>query len=274
MSLPTRGRRIAAGLVCTLTAATLLAACTWTRGTPPSDARPSASASPSAPSGGSSASATSSGSPTGDASGGTSGGAAGPGCPAGGGPIPAASMTATIADVDGDGRPDTEFYTQTPPFEYGIHTASGATIALPDRLAGPNAHSGWTSVRENAVVTVVDDGRTAKLHAFLDCSFVTTTDANGTPYTFALNGFGDYGTGVECTNENGGALLAGVLAARQPDGSYTITGTVIALLDRGRVAQNGATFPIGSGLAQNDPQVRLAMRSTCGSTPIVHTDGR
>jgi hypothetical protein len=195
------------------------------------------------------------------------------GCPANEVPVPADATPVTIQDVDGDGRADAQFYSEDE-LAYGIRTASGATILLDDDLAGPGEHHGWTSIRETATVTVLDDGRSATLHAFLDCGFVTTTDEDGTPYRFGLNGFSDYGTGVECTNDNGGALLAGVLAARQSDGSYDIEGTVVSLVDGGRTAENGAKWQIAEGLDPDDDQVKLAMRSTCGDVPIVGSSGR
>ncbi|TDW29186.1 hypothetical protein EDD25_0872 [Cryobacterium psychrophilum] len=190
-------------------------------------------------------------------------------------PVPTDAVLATIQDVDFDGRPDTEFYSEVDGFYYGIRTASGATILLKDDLAGPNTHSGWTSIREGGTVTVLDDGRTTTLHAFIDCTFATTTDVGGTPYRFGLNGFSDYGTGVKCTDQNGGALLYGVLAKRQSNGLYDLTGTQIILNDRGRIARNSTlNWDIAQNLPRADAQATLAMRSTCGQTPIVHTSGR
>lgn len=206
------------------------------------------------------------------------GAAEGAGCPANGGTVPSDADVATIEDVDGDGRADQEFYTEhgtsTSGFQYGIATASGAVITLDDDLAGPNRHSGWTSIRETGIATVLDDGRTATLHAFVDCAFVTTTDDAGKPYRFGLNGFSDYGTGVECSDQNGGAFVVGVLAAKQSDGTFTITGTIVNLVDEGRTATNGTSYEIGTGLAQDDPRVALAMTSTCGDVPKVGTSGR
>jgi hypothetical protein len=199
----------------------------------------------------------------------------GQGCSPNGVAIPSGAMTATVGDIDRDGKADQEFYTQSSPFEFGVHTASGATIVLKDDLAGPGTHSGWISHRETGTVAVIDDGRSANLWGFVDCSFVRTVDGAGKPYSFTLAGYGQYGTGVECTDENGGALLWGMLAAKQGDGTYTITETYINLVDDGRTAENnGGPQPVASGLAQTDPQVKLAMRSSCGDVPIVHTDGR
>ncbi|BDZ47488.1 hypothetical protein [Naasia aerilata] len=200
------------------------------------------------------------------------------GCPPNDASVPSDADIASIEDVDGDGRPDEEFYTEEgvdgAGFQYGIRTASGAVITLKDDLAGPGVHSGWTSKRQSAIVTVLDDGRTATLHAFLDCGFVVTLNEQGQPYTFGLNGFSDAGTGVKCTDENGGPLLAGVLAARQADGTYTITGTIVHPLDGGTSARNESSFDIASGLPEGDPQVKLAMTSTCGDVPKVGTSGK
>jgi hypothetical protein len=217
--------------------------------------------------------------PVGVASGPTAGpsaaGAPVAGCPANAVPVPGDAVLATIEDIDHDGLPDAEFYSEKDGFYYGIRTASGATILLKDDLAGPNTHSGWTSTRERAIVTILDDGRAATLHAFIDCAFVTTTDAGGAPYRFGLNGFSDFGTGVQCTDQNGGALLYGVLASRQSDGLYDITRTQIILDEGGRVARGSShDWVVAQGVPKDDEQVALAMRSTCGQTPIVKTSGR
>ena len=56
----------------------------------------------------------------------------GKGCPPTSGPAPRWETT-SIGDVDGDGRPDRQFYSlQTP--TYGIRTASGATIVASIRI--------------------------------------------------------------------------------------------------------------------------------------------
>jgi hypothetical protein len=199
----------------------------------------------------------------------------GAGCAPNDGAIPAGADTATIEDVDGDGKPDIQYFSETPTFEYGIQTASGATISLADDLAGPNRHSGWSAPLENGtVVTVLDDGRAATLHAFVDCGFVTTSGVDGNPYRFLLNGFGDAGTGVECSNGNGGRQLLGVLASRQDSGQYDIAHTVVTVSRDGLLATNGNASPVASNLASTDQQVVLAMKSSCVDIPKVQTSGR
>jgi len=197
------------------------------------------------------------------------------GCPANDVSVPAGADTATIPDVDGDGLDDTEFYTEADvPFGYGIHTASGATAILPDDLAGPNTHSGWSARLANGtVVTVIDDGRAATLHAFVDCRFVTSVGDNGQPYVFLLNGFGQFGTGVACSADSGQRQLLGLLAKRNDAGRYDITSTVVSVSKDGRRATNGATSKVASNLAPSDPQVKAAMSSHCGDIPKVATSG-
>jgi hypothetical protein len=197
------------------------------------------------------------------------------GCPANGGSIPGGADVATIEDVDGDSRPDTEFYAESPQFEYGIQTASGATIVLGDDLAGPATHTGWSAPLESeVVVTVLDDDRTATLHAFVDCAFVTTKGVDGNPYRFLLNGFGDTGTGVACSNGNGGRQLLGLLATRGYDNRYDITKTLVHISKDGTEAVNGYSSQVASGLPADDPQVAAATASQCANILNVHTSGQ
>lgn len=198
------------------------------------------------------------------------------GCIPNGIAIPAGATTAIIGDVDGDQQPDTEFYTEVGAFRYGIHTASGATVLLPDDLAGPGAHSGWSAPLDGPaiVATVLDDGRSASLHAFINCSFVTTMGTDGQPYRFLLNGFGEHGTGVACNNRNGGTLIEGALAQKRGDGLYDIQWTHINMSADGTTATNGTTETRYAGLAESDPLVKQAMGSYCNDVPKVSTSGR
>jgi hypothetical protein len=198
------------------------------------------------------------------------------GCPANHVRVPAGATTASVGDLDGDQRSDTAFYSEAGPFEYGIRTASGATIVLRDDLAGPGAHSGWSAKLDGPaiVATVLDDGRTATLHAFVNCAFVTTKGPDGSPYRFALNGFGTAGTGVACNDRNGGTLIEGALAVKRSGGRYDIRWTLVRLSADGTKATNGETETRYSGLAASDARVKQAMGSRCGSAPKVGTSGR
>jgi hypothetical protein len=202
------------------------------------------------------------------------GAATGPGCPANGVAIPAGATVSAIEDVDGDGLADTQFFQENPEFAYGISTASGATYLLKDSLAGPNAHSGWSAPLENGlVVTVLDDGRAARLYPFINCAFVATTTADGSDLDLYLRGFGDAGTGVECTAGNGGRWLSYVQATRLDTGRFTITGMSIDVSRDGATASFGYSSEIATDIAADDPRVDVAMRSSCGDVPKVATSG-
>ena len=199
------------------------------------------------------------------------------GCPANSVTVPSDAMTAVIGDVDDDGRADTEFSEESSKGDfYGIRTASGAVVKLPYNLAGPGVHSGWTAGLDASpgTVTVVDDGRTAALYAFLGCKFVTTYGVDGKPFTFGLNGFYTAGTGVACNDRNGGVLLEGVLATKRSNGRYDIKWTQINITPDGRKATVGTSETRWSNLAASDPRVSDSMRSLCGTVPIVHTSGK
>lgn len=197
------------------------------------------------------------------------------GCPANGVAIPAGSTSGTIPDVDGDGAADTQFYSEFPDFLYGIQTASGMTAFLHDDLAGPGKHSGWSGRLESGlVITMLDDSRTATLHAFVNCEFVTTLGWNDEPYRFSLNGFGDDNTGVQCSNGNGGRQLIGLNAIRQDDGSYDIIRTLVTVsLDGRRVVDTYSSTPL-RGVPAADARVNAAMDSQCADIPTVATSGR
>lgn len=197
------------------------------------------------------------------------------GCPANAGTIPDGADVATIPDVDGDGHHDIHFYSETSDFVYGIQTASGATAVLRDRLAGPHTHSGWTAqLGSDLVITVLDDGRTASLHAFVDCQFVTTTDLAGTPYRLGLNGFSDDNTAVRCGSGDGGRALVAINAVRRSDSTYDIVETTITISRDGRRVVDTSTRTEATGLAASDERVKSARDSTCPDVAKVGSSGR
>jgi hypothetical protein len=199
------------------------------------------------------------------------------GCSNGTTQLPDGADTASIGDVDGDGKADTAFFAEASSgFEYGIRTAAGGVVTLKDDLAGPGRHSGWTATlgEPGVAVTVLDDGRTATLHAFAGCRFVPTIGADGEPYRFGLNGFSEAGTGVACDDRSGVRELQGVLAKRRADGRYDIRWTRIDVSADGTRATNGPTQTRWTGLAGGDARVRAAMGSSCAGAPKVGTSGR
>lgn len=199
----------------------------------------------------------------------------GKGCSPGGARIPEDADTAPIDDVDETDSGATEFSSEKPVFEFGVRTTSGATIVLRDDLAGPATHSGWMARFATNVLAVIDDGREATLHAFVDCRFVQPRGVDGTPYSFALNGRSTTGTGVGCSSfVDGTRKLVGLNAVRLANGRYRIDSTEVRVSPDGRTATNGPVERGGTTYAADSEQVRQANRSSCGDVPIVHTSGR
>lgn len=196
------------------------------------------------------------------------------GCAPNGVAIPPGADTAQVGDVDDGDADATEFSAESVPFEFGVHTASGATIVTKDDLAGPGVHSGWIARLASGTVAVLDDGRNATLHALVGCRFITTTDRSGKPYGFTLNGFGSFGTGVACVQDaDGSRELAGLNAVKVTGGRYRIDRTIVQVSADGRIATNGAKTTGTTTYAANSAEVRAANTSTCGDVPKVHTSG-
>lgn len=266
-----RARRVVVGTTAgAVIAASLLAGCTAATpvGAPTATVTVTAAPSPSPTPSTRSTSATAAPSPVSTQRGG------GKGCSPNGGSIPAGADTAKIGDVDDTDSDATEFYAESPRFEFGVRTASGAVAVLQDGLAGPGAHSGWMARFPLAVLAVLDDGRTATLHAFVDCRFTTVDGVDGEPYRFSLQGFGAVGTGVGCGSyADGTRELLGVDAVRLPDGRYRIDTTEVKVSADGRTATNGTRTRGTHEFTRDSPEVRAANSSGCGTVPIVHTSG-
>ena len=196
------------------------------------------------------------------------------GCPATTETMPEGAAAAEIADVDGDGQNDTEWYSEaSAPFSYGITTASGATHALTDDLAGPGAHSGWTAALYNGVVvTVLDDGRSASLHAFVDCEYVTPIGVDGRPYTFDMQNLRGYGTGVGCLEVEGGLELNGLQITENHGDSYALMATGITVSTDGHSAVNGYTA-VSAAVPTDDQRISDARTSSCANAALVSTSG-
>lgn len=108
--------------------------------------------------------------------------------------IPSGASTATIADVDGDGRPDTEWAELTGgDLEFGITTASGATVSGSQGFAGGGSRSFVVGKLANGVVVAItSEGRDSPVYTFSGCAFhpllgadlIAGTDA-ATQFTFS-----------------------------------------------------------------------------------------
>jgi hypothetical protein len=182
------------------------------------------------------------------------------GCPQTGS-VPDGVTSAPTLDVDGDGRPDTEWIAPGPAADgsvrFGVQTASGGVFDAVIRSASPVARSVLVAdvTGHGELVALAGDGRAVQLWAISDCALVPVQNSQGQQYTFDL-GFTGHGTGVGCADVDGDGVrdLVGLLA----DGT-SVTSTAIEL--DGPRATNGAAVTVPDATAE---QLDLAHQVTCG----------
>jgi hypothetical protein len=186
------------------------------------------------------------------------------GCPAGG-RISRGAATGATADLDGDGRADTLWFSGGERRTLGVSTASGAVFSTVFTSGAPQAASALGArLGEGSAVVLLNTGRSVPLYAVIGCELVPTTNVQGQQYTFDL-GFTDYGTGVGCADLGKGLELVGLNARPEEDGqSFQVARTPILLHDHGASATNGTTEVIAKNAAPQDPVVTTAQSVTCG----------
>jgi hypothetical protein len=194
------------------------------------------------------------------------------GCPTAGDGVPAGADQAPAVDVDGDGRPDTQWIAQQPAGDggvtFGVTTASGATFTAVIRSASPVARSVLVAdvTGNGEPIALASDGRQVLLYAISDCRLVPEQNEQGQQYAFDL-GFTGFGTGVGCADVDGDGVgdLLGLLL--QPPGAQNaeavVQQTVVAL--DGAVARNGATVASPAG---DQARQQAAQSVTCGDLTL------
>lgn len=195
------------------------------------------------------------------------------GCPATSktGAVPRGADVVGIEDVDGDGKTDTAYWSQDGT-KFFVHTASGATVPMSQLgLDNNRSHSGWVArMAHGPVLAVVSDGRTATLHAFVNCRIVTTT-SQGTPYHFSI-GSGAYGTGQECTGTNAATrAIMGVAALKQKNGSIKVKRTAVTVSSDGRTATNGAPHVTNTQYKAGTEEYVSSTQATCQPLHLAQT---
>lgn len=96
------------------------------------------------------------------------------GCASTAAKTPAGAFTGAIGDVDGDGKRDTEWAVQAVGgiLQFGITTASGATISGEVGFAGGGARSFVVGRLANGVVVAItSEGRDSPVYTFSHCAF-------------------------------------------------------------------------------------------------------
>jgi hypothetical protein len=203
--------------------------------------------------------------PTGSSSSASSTPPAAAGCPAGGTGMPAGSVSRTVIDVDGDGRPDTAWFAAGGG-SFGITTASGGSYSIPVTFAGGAQPSALVAdvTGDGEIVAFVTNGRAVDLLRFQDCALAEARNPQGQPYTFDL-GFTGFGTGVGCVDATGDGVrdLVGLNIERDGSGQAArITRTVVELT--GLQASNGPT----SEVPVTPEAVTSAQAVTCGDLTL------
>lgn len=188
------------------------------------------------------------------------------GCPSVGRALPAGAHSKQTIDVDGDGRPDTEWIEDKPDSSggvaFGVRTASGAVFSATIRSASPVARSVMFAdvTGHGEVIALASDGRQVLLYAVSECQIIPEKNLQGKQYAFDL-GFTGFGTGVGCVDANGDGTtdLVGLKLNKETNGEATITRTIIELT--GPNARNGASDSVVATRASMQEE---AQSITCG----------
>ncbi len=198
------------------------------------------------------------------------------GCAPGGAPPPADTARRQVADLDGDGLPDTLWvgrFQDGPPSQgrivrvVGITTASGANSDVQISSASPIGLTALAIDAQNdgGNQIIVSDGRGAQLFTFADCRLQAVVDGHyGRPFLFDLQNLRDQGTGVGCSDLGDGRRLV-ALQALQNDGQWTVRRTEVELT--GITASTGKSDTVMATSAQ-DPAVTSAETISCGDLTI------
>jgi len=181
--------------------------------------------------------------------------------------IPAGAGTATTVDLDGDGAPDTLWLADVDGTrELGVATTAHGTSSVEFTSAAPQSAVASAAVLASGAPTVLlNTGRSVQLYVYRveNPGLVPVDGVTGGQYSFSL-GFTDYGTGLTCEEQSDGLHLYGENATSDEASTWTVERTEVTVSAEHSVAQNGEPETVGTGLANDDPQVEAARGTTCG----------
>jgi hypothetical protein len=176
---------------------------------------------------------------------------------------PGAVLRSTI-DVDGDGLSDTEWITKTPTLEFGVTTASGATVSYPLSTAAPTTREGFIAqLNDHRIVSLVDDGRAAYAHFFVNCKWVETKNYSGVTFPLDFSDFAGTGTGVGCSL---GYVVQ--FQATLNGTTYDVTKAPLNLNTDGSKASLGAPVSVVTGAPATDSRVIVAKKLSCQAVTV------
>jgi hypothetical protein len=194
------------------------------------------------------------------------------GCPPTGDGVPAGADRAPAVDVDGDGRPDTEWISRQIDSDggvtFGVTTASGATTTAVIRSASPVARSVLVAdvTGQGEVIALASDHRQVLLYRVSACHLVPVMNEQGQQYAFDL-GFTGFGTGVGCADVDGDGLTDLLGLRLQPPGppnAESVVEQTVVVLD-GSTARNGTTITSPAG---DEARQQAAQSVTCGDRTL------
>lgn len=180
--------------------------------------------------------------------------------------MPAGAVSRTTIDVDGDGVADTEWVTTTPSLQFGVTTASGATYSFSLNTASPAARVGFIArLNDHRIVALTDDNRSASVHFFVNCGWVTTKDSHGAPFALDFNDLAGTGSGVGCS--------FGYVVQFQATNSATgwkVTKRPLNLNSTGSFASFGPATVVVANASASDSRVKVAQALTCESVTVAN----
>jgi hypothetical protein len=188
------------------------------------------------------------------------------GCAANHEVIPKGAGTASSPDLDHDGKRDTVWLADSGTTRrLGVRTASGATFSTTYTSAAPQAAAAiGQRLGDGSEIILLNTGRSVQLYAVIDCRIVVSHNAQGKQYSFDL-GFTGFGTGVRCVDSGRGLQVAGMLAEPDPNSTFTVYQTRIALSGQGRQARNIARQTLAKKAAATSSLVKSAQTVSCGA---------
>jgi hypothetical protein len=176
--------------------------------------------------------------------------------------------TAEIDDVDGDGRGDSMWLSDTR--RLGIQTAAGGRTEVQLESGSPIAMRVLVVDADlpPPVELFVSDGRSVQLWAFEGCALRPVLDEAGAPYLFDLQRLRGNGTGVGCVGTDERRLVG--LDLVEDDGTTVRWERTTIELD-GLVADEGETESGTFTHPEDDQQIGLLTTVSCGDRTLAES---
>lgn len=164
--------------------------------------------------------------------------------------MPVTKYKARIADVDGDGRDDTEWALEKSggTIEFGVTTASGATISASEGYASGGGRSvSIGTLATGQTVALPTDGHVANLYVLHDCRWIEPTLA-GTKHAFYFSTAYDDPPGSAGGVCEGGRLYQVYANQTKVADHFQVSGAAEDISASGASVSTGATVVLNPDL--------------------------